>query len=113
MNSREYCPSRGDIVWIRFNPQAGHEQSGMRPALILSPESYNRKVGLTVLCRITSQIKGFPFEVLIPKGFEVQGVVLSDQVKSFDWRVRGAQFICKAPPATIKDVLNRLGTLLD
>jgi mRNA interferase MazF len=113
MNAREYCPCRGDIVWIRFNPQAGHEQAGLRPAFILSPEAYNRKVGLAILCPITSQVKGFPFEVPIPEGLDATGVVLSDQVKSMDWRARNARFICKAPVATVKDVLNRLGTLLD
>jgi mRNA interferase MazF len=113
MNTREYCPSRGDIVWLRFDPQAGHEQAGMRPALILSPESYNRKVGLAILCPITSQIKGFPFEVPVPEGLDAKGVVLSDQVKSMDWRARATRFFCKAPSAMVKDVLNRLGTLLD
>jgi mRNA interferase MazF len=113
MNVRDYCPSRGDIVWISFYPQTGHEHAGMRPALVLSPEAYNRKVGLVILCPITSQVKGYPFEVPVPEGLHAQGVVLSDQVKSMDWRARGAKFFCRAPAATVKEVLDRLGVLLD
>jgi len=82
---RPYCPKRGDIVWLTFNPKAGHEQAGYRPALVLSPEPYNRKVGLAVLCPITSRAKGYPFEVKLPDGFKVSGVVLSDQVKNLEW----------------------------
>ena len=81
-----YIPDRGDVVWIDFSPQVGHEQSGSRPALIISPASYNGKVGLSLLCPITNQMKGYPFEVSIPSGHEVEGVILSDQVKSLDWK---------------------------
>ena len=88
---RRYVPSRGDIVWITFNPQAGREQAGRRPALVVSPGSYNGKVGLAVFCPITSRVKGYPFEVSLPAGLEVSGVVLSDQVKSLDWRKRRAK----------------------
>ena len=77
-----YIPDSGDIVWITFNPQAGHEQAGRRPALVLSPAAYNGKVGLAILCPITSQVKGYPFEVLIPDGLEISGAILSDQVKA-------------------------------
>src|SRR4029077_6896441 len=84
-------PERGDIVWITLNPQAGHEQAGRRPAVVLSPIAYNRKVGLAVFCPITNQIKGYPFEVLIPAGLPVTGAVLADQVKSLDWGVRKAE----------------------
>ena len=108
-----YCPKRGDVVWIEFTPQAGHEQSGHRPALVLSPEAYNRKVGLALLCPITSQVKGYPFEVLLPQGLEVSGVVLADQVKSLDWKVRHASFCCALSKETMHDVLNKLGTLID
>jgi mRNA interferase MazF len=90
-----YVPARSDVVWITFNPQAGHEQAGRRPALVLSPSSYNRKVGLAILCPITSQVKGYPFEVAIGSGSKLGGVILSDQVKSLDWRIRKAEFICK------------------
>ena len=108
-----YCPKRGDVVWISFNPQAGHEQAGHRPALVLSPQSYNRKVGLVILCPITNQIKGYPFEVRIPEGLKASGAVLSDQVKSMDWRARGASLLCRVPEETVREVLNKVGTLLD
>ena len=108
-----YCPKRGDVVWISFNPQAGHEQAGHRPALVLSPESYNRKVGLAVLCPVTNQVKGYPFEVTIPDGLKASGAILSDQVKSLDWRVRKASRLCSLPEATVRQVLNKLGTLLN
>lgn len=108
-----YCPKRGDVVWISFNPQAGHEQAGPRPALVLSPESYNRKVGLAILCPVTNRIKGYPFEVIIPPGLEASGAILSDQIKSMDWKVRGALRLCSLPETTVRQVLNKVGTLLD
>lgn len=108
-----YCPKRGDVVWISFNPQAGHEQAGHRPALVISPELYNRKVGLALLCPVTSQIKGYPFEVPVPAGLKVSGAVLSDQVKSMDWKVRGASFLCSLPEAAVRQVLSKVATLLD
>ena len=109
---RTYVPDRGDVVWISFNPQAGHEQSGRRPAVVLSPAAYNGKVGLAILCPIASQIKGYPFEVIIPQGLKVTGAVLSDQAKSLDWKVRKAELICKLPESAINDVLKKLNTLL-
>ena len=111
--SAAYCPKRGDVVWMSFNPQSGHEQAGRRPALVLSPESYNRKVGLALLCPITNQAKGYPFEVSVPDGLQVSGVVLSDQVKSMDWKARGASFLCSLPESAVHQVLNKVGTLLD
>lgn len=105
---RGYTPDRGDIVWISLHPQAGHEQAGRRPALILSPAAYNRKVGLALLCPITRQIKGYPFEVPLPKGLPVSGVVLADQVKSLDWQVRQAERIGGVPEAVLGEVLARL-----
>jgi mRNA interferase MazF len=107
-----YIPDSGDIVWIMFNPQAGHEQAGYRPALILSPKAYNAKVGLAILCPITSQIKGYPFEVLIPEGLEVKGTILSDQVKSLDWKARKADFRGKLPPEQFNQVVRKLSTLI-
>lgn len=107
-----YIPNRGDIVWITFNPQAGHEQAGRRPALVLSPAAYNGKVGLAILCPITSQIKDYPFEVLIPEGLKLGGAILSDQIKSLDWKVRQAEFVCKLPSSTLNEVLQKLGTLI-
>jgi mRNA interferase MazF len=108
-----YCPARGDLIWINFNPQAGHEHAGRRPALVLSPQPYNSKVGLVILCPITTKVKGFPFEVKIPDGLQVGGVILSDQVKSLDWKERRAEFACKAPPATVREALNKILTLLE
>ena len=105
-------PDRGDIVWITLNPQVGHEQAGRRPALVLSPAAYNGKVGLAILCPITSQIKGYPFEVLIPDGLEISGAILSDQVKSLDWQARQAEIICKLPSAELDEVLQKLKTLI-
>jgi mRNA interferase MazF len=108
----EGVPDRGDAVWIQFNPQAGHEQAGRRPALVLSPAAYNGKVGLAILCPITSQAKGYPFEVEITGTASVHGVVLSDQVKSLDWRARQAEVIERVPEGVLEDVLGRLATLL-
>ena len=107
-----YVPRRGDIIWLTFTPQAGHEQAGRRPALVLSPEIYNGKVGLAILCPITSRAKGYPFEVEIPQGLQVKGVILSDQVKSLDWKARDAEFACKVPTETIEEVLQKISTLL-
>lgn len=107
-----YIPARGDAVWLTFNPQAGHEQAGRRPALVLSPASYNRKVGLAIFCPITSQVKGYPFEVAVPSGSKLSGVIIADQAKSLDWRIRKAEFICKLPRETTSEVLDKLGTLL-
>jgi mRNA interferase MazF len=107
-----YIPDSGDIVWITFNPQAGHQQAGRRPALVLSPAAYNGKVGLAILCPITSQVKGYPFEVLIPDGLEVSGAILSDQVKSLDWKARKAEFGCKLPSNTYNEVVQKLSTLI-
>lgn len=107
-----YCPQRGDVVWLSFEPQSGHEQAGHRPALVLSPREYNHKVGLAVLCPITSRTKGYPFEVPIPAELPVRGVILSDQVKSLDWRARRAAFCCKLSASTVADVTAKLLTLI-
>jgi mRNA interferase MazF len=107
-----YIPDRGDVVWISLNPQAGHEQAGRRPVVIISPAAYNGKVGLALLCPITSQVKGYPFEVKIPDGLAVTGVVLSDQVKSLDWRARKAELICTLPEMVAEEILRKLSALL-
>lgn len=107
-----YAPQRGDVVWLTFSPQAGHEQAGRRPAVVLSPSAYNARVGLAILCPITSQIKGYPFEVTIPNALPVSGVILADQAKSLDWQARGAEFICALPPATVSEILQKIGVLL-
>jgi mRNA interferase MazF len=105
-------PTRGDVIWITLEPQAGHEQRGRRPALVLSPSTYNGRVGLTLLCPITTQAKGYPFEVALPDGLPVSGVVLADQVKSLDWRARQSSRICAIPKDVVSQVLRRLTTLL-
>lgn len=92
---KEYVPKRGDIIWLQFKPQTGREQSGKRPALVVSHKNYNKVVGLGIFCPITLKEKGYPFEVLLPNKLKVRGVILADQVKSFDWRKRNAEFICK------------------
>lgn len=107
-----YVPRRGDVVWISLNPQAGHEQAGRRPALVLSPHAYNNKVGLALLCPITSQVKGYPFEVALPVGLAIAGAVLSDHIRSLDWRARKAELACRLPGQTTTEVLAKLQTLL-
>jgi len=105
-------PDRGDLVWVSLNPQAGHEQAGRRPALVLSPAAYNKKVGLALLCPITSQAKGYPFEVRLPDGLPIAGVILSDQIKSLDWRARKAEVLCKLSDDVVEEVLLKVNALL-
>ena len=112
VSSVDCVPERGDVLWITMNPQTGHEQAGRRPAVVLSPAAYNGKVGLAILCPITRQAKGYPFEVQIPGGLAVRGVILADQVKSLDWRARQAELAGRLPTATVVEVLEKLNTLL-
>jgi len=112
VKARRYVPQRGDIVWLSFQPRAGHEQAGRRPALVLSPSLYNGKVGLALFCPITSRVKGYPFEVAIPAGLVVSGTVLSDQVKSLDWRARRAEFAGRLSELHVREVLDKVATLL-
>lgn len=107
-----YIPKQGDIVWINFTPQVGREQAGRRPAIVISLFKYNRRVRLVLLCPITTKIKGYAFEVEIPEGLAISGVVLADQVKSFDWQERNVEFICKAPPELTIEVISLLRTLM-
>jgi mRNA interferase MazF len=107
-----YIPDSGDIAWITFNPQAGHEQAGRRPALVVSPSAYNEKVGLALFCPITNQIKGYPFEVLLPENSKVTGAILSDQVKSLDWKVRKAEFADKISKTELEEVVSKIKALL-
>jgi mRNA interferase MazF len=109
-----YIPERGDVVWLTLHPQAGHEQAGRRPALVLSPKQYNGRVGLAIFCPLTSQVKGYPFEVEVRhQEPRVHGVILSDQVKSLDWRARQAEFICIRPQELVTEVLDKLRLLID
>ena len=107
----EYTPDRGDVVWLNFTPQAGREQAGHRPALVISPKEYNRKTGLAVMCPMTTQAKGYPFEVPITSG-SVQGVVLSDYLKNLDWRERKVTYKGKAAGPVLKEVMNKISALL-
>ena len=112
MVGKPYVPDARDLVWLTFDPQAGHEQGGRRPALILSPREYNAKARLALACPVTSQRKGYPFEVAIPPGQSIAGVVLADHVKNLDWQTRKAVFESKAPAAMIAEVRERLRPLL-
>jgi mRNA interferase MazF len=107
-----YVPERGDVVWISFSPQTGHEQAGRRPGVVLSPRVYNGRAGLGLICPVTSQVKGYPFEVRIPPGLPVAGVILSDQVRNLDWQARQTEFLCTLPEGTVIEVLETLYTLL-
>ena len=108
-----YVPERGDLIWLQFNPQAGHEQAGHRPAVVISPSSYNRRVGLALCCPVTSQVKGYPFEVLLPQGLGVEGAILSDQIKSLDWRVRKAKRIGNLPAEVLRETVGKILALVD
>lgn len=107
-----YVPNRGDIIWLWFDPQAGHEQAGRQPAVVLSPLAYNAKVGLVLVCPITSKLKGYPFEVPLPANLEVTGAILADQIKSLDWRARHAELAAQAPPEVVAEVLAKLQLLI-
>lgn len=107
---RRYVPEAGDIVWLHFDPQAGHEQAGHRPALVISPSSYNGKTGLMLCCPMTTQIKGYPFEVLIAG--ERPSAVLSDQIKSLDWVVRKASHKGKVSPGELAQVREKASALI-
>jgi mRNA interferase MazF len=109
---RAYVPDAGDLVWLTFDPQAGREQAGRRPALILSPVSYNQRSGLAIACPVTSRIKAYPFEVPLPPGLPVSGVILADHLKSLDWRDRRAELIGHLAGETVGEVLDRLAPLL-
>jgi mRNA interferase MazF len=110
--SRGYVPERGDAVWITLDPQAGHEQAGRRPALVLSPAKYNGRAGLALVCPITNQAKGYPFEVIVPLGLRVGGVILADQIKSLDWRSRKVTRICTLSEDAVAAVMQKLQVLL-
>lgn len=112
MSAARYVPARGDLLWLTFGPQAGREQAGRRPALVLSPIPYNRRASLALVCPITTQTKGYPFEVALPSGLPISGVVLADHLKSADWTARRAQFAAKAPAQVVADVTAKLRPLL-
>jgi mRNA interferase MazF len=107
-----YCPQRGELVWLNFSPQAGHEQGGGRPALVLSPAAYNLRTELALVCPVTGKVKNYPFEVALPVALPVTGVVLADQIKCADWKRRRARRICQVDEATIEEVLEKISALL-
>lgn len=107
-----FVPDRGQFIWLTFNPQAGHEQAGRRPALVLSPAAYNARAGLVLACPITNHAKGYPFEVPLPSGLPVSGVILADQLRSLHWRAREAALICRAPDPVIAQALAKASALL-
>ena len=112
VKAKSYVPERGDLVYVDFDPQAGSEQAGRRPALVLSPAEYNSRTGLAIMCPITSKIKRYPFEVEVPPGGKLSGVVLSDHVKNLDWRARKTAFVAKASVTLLDEVLSKLNALL-
>lgn len=112
MRLNRYIPQQGDVVWLNFDPQAGHEQAGRRPAVVISPGAYNGRSGLALLCPITNQVKGYSFEVALPDGLGVSGVVLADQVRNLDWQARRAEFMAKLPVEVMDEVLQKIGALL-
>ncbi len=113
MSKGKYAPRRGDVIRLDFHPQTGHEQAGRRPALVLSPTEYNRRVGLAVVCPMTNQKKDYPWEVEIPDNPFVSGVILADQVKNLDWKQRKAEFICTLEEAVLQEVVEKIIALLN
>jgi mRNA interferase MazF len=123
--ARRYIPERGDLVWLQFDVRvdvrggghtggesAGREQSGRHPALVISPKAYNKKVGLGLFCPVTSRIKGYPYEVVLPETLPIAGAILSDQIKSLDWRARAAERIGRAPEDVVDECLSKIETLV-
>jgi mRNA interferase MazF len=107
-----YIPEKGDLIWVSLDPQSGREQAGRRPAFVVTPYKYNKTVGLSILCPVTSQVKGYPFEVQIPGHLPVHGVILSDHLKSLDYRIRKSEFICALPKQIISEVLLKIKLLM-
>lgn len=112
MKSGKYVPEQGDLIWLDFNPQKEHEQRGKRPALVISPKIYNEKTSLCLCLPITSKVKGYPFEVALPKKLSIEGVILSDQVKNMDFNARNAQYICQVPSIVIQKVQQNIVSLI-
>lgn len=110
--ARGYVPDTGDLIWLTFDPQAGREQAGRRPALVLSPRLYNERSGLALVCPVTSRVKGYPFEVGLPEGMRIGGVILADHLKSVDWKERRAEVVGRVPQEVLDEVLSRLSPLL-
>lgn len=107
-----YVPEAGDVIWLNFDPQAGREQAGRRPSVVLSPREYNRRTSLALVCPVTTRVKGYPFEVPLPTGMAISGVVLADQVRSLDWEDRQAALVARVPEATLAEIRARLRPLM-
>ena len=107
-----YAPECGDLIWLSFSPQAGREQAGRRPGLVISPRTYNSKVGLCLVCRVTHSVKGYAFEVVLPSNLPVQGAILCDHLRSADWQERDSDFISTVPKETLDEVRSKLKPLL-
>ena len=113
VSRRGYVPERGDVVWMMFGPQAGHEQSGRRPCVVMSSSIYNGKTGMALCCPITSHIKGYPFEVLVPAGLKIiSGAILADHLRNIDWKTRRAEYLCKLPDKALEEVTEKILLLL-
>ena len=112
MRGGPYVPDRGDLVWLTFDPQAGREPAGRRPALVMSPLAYNRRAGLALVCPVTSRHKGYPFEVLLPEGLAISDAILVDHLRSADWTARRAEFIARVPAEFVTEAIERLRPLL-
>lgn len=112
MVKKNYVPEKGDLVWLNFDPQAGHEQKGRRPAICVSQKKYNQKIGLALFCPITSHIKGYPFEIVLEK-HSINGCILSDQIKNLDWKQRNCAFIEKASDEEIDSVVDNIKLLIE
>jgi len=112
VSRRGYVPERGDVVWMMFGPPAGHEQSGRRPAVVMSPSIYNGKTGMALCCPITSHVKRYPFEVLVPAGLKISGAILADHIRNIDWKTRRAEYLCKLPGKALEEVGNKILSLL-
>jgi mRNA interferase MazF len=112
MVRRRGAPRRGDLIWLSLEPHEGHEQAGRRPALVLSPAAYNARTGFALCCPVTSRVKGYPFEVALPAGLPITGVVLADQVRTLDWTARRAEVAAAVPPGVVSEALGKLTALL-
>lgn len=110
--SRRYVPGRGDIIWLNFDPQAGHEQAGRRPAIVLSARTYNSRTGLCIVCPVTTRIKGYPFESKLPADLPISGAALSDHVRSVDWKARNASFISQGSADLTQQILAKLSAVI-
>lgn len=112
MVTKKYIPEYGDVIWLEFDPQAGREQSGRRPAVVISPSNYNKAVSLALVCPITSRSKNYPFEVKLPDDGKIKGVILADHVKNIDWNCRNAKFITKISSQVMAEIVEKIDVII-